>query len=89
MKVTQGNGAGSILESLSLKVEGQASAQPQATVLSCGGIFFPRRKIPQEFRTWQQIVNLPGNEISAKIFGVEPPDPHQALQATIQKEGLN
>jgi hypothetical protein len=67
------------------------------TVLSCGGIFVPRRrKISVELKNWRQIVNIPGRELSAKIFGFEPQEeanPSQGvapeLQNVFRKEILN
>lgn len=85
----QGSQSGTVLGLLSFKVGGETLNPPQSMVLSCGGIFFPRRKIPTFLRTWQQIVNLPGEEMTAKIFGFRPADPKEDLLTIFQKEGLN
>lgn len=89
MKGTSGSRSGTVLESLTLKVGGETLGPPQGAVLSCGGIFFPRRTIPTELRTWHQIVNLPSNEQSAKIFGFNPPEPGQDLEEILLKDSLN
>ncbi len=80
----------SLLGSLTIKVQGGgAEDSPQPAVLSCGGIFFPKRKVPVDLRTWRQIINLPGNESTAKIVGFFLPDPREELVSFLQKEGLN
>lgn len=81
--------SGTTLSSLTLKVGGETLSPQDPTVLSCGGIYFPRRKIPTELRTWQQIIHLPGAEMSARIFGFAPPPPNEALQSLLQREGMN
>ncbi len=79
---------GQVLEQLSFEVRGETSdEQPQ--VLSCGGIFFPRRNVPLSLRTWKQIVIIPGKETSAKVFGISPPDATADLQHFFFKENLN
>lgn len=87
----------SLLQGLLIEAGGEASIHPQMTVLSCGGIFVPRRrKISIELKNWRQIVNIPGRELSAKIFGFEAQeeqDPSQTispeLQTVFRKEILN
>ncbi|MBI2500050.1 MAG: hypothetical protein HYW02_00960 [Deltaproteobacteria bacterium] len=79
---------GTMLESLSFEAEGEASNQ-QPAVLSCGGIFFPQSDLPKSLRFWTQVVNLPHEEISAKIFGVKNPDGQEMLVKILQKETLN
>ncbi len=87
-----------MLESLLFEAGGEASNEPRMTVLSCGGIFIPkRRRISIELKNWQQIINIPGRELSAKIFGYETV-PEEALSArgiptelehVLRKEVLN
>ncbi len=88
MKATTGNSAGTAVESLSFEVGGETS-KDQPAVLSCGGIFFPRRKVPTELRSWRQLVNLPGDASSAKIFEIAAPDPKEDLQSILLRDSLN
>lgn len=85
----QDSNSGTVIGSLSFATTGQNSSPPEPAVLSCGGIFFPRRKIPTELRTWRQIVNIPGQELSAKIFGYTLPDPKDDLYSLLQRDGMN
>lgn len=89
---------GSLLQGLVFEAGGEASKSPQMTVLSCGGIFVPRRrKLNVELKKWRQIVNLPGPELSAKIFGYEiipdeavsPRGLPVELESVLRKEVLN
>ena len=77
-----------VLESLSFEAGGEASNGSQPTVLSCGGIYVPRREVPTTLRNRRQIVNLPGTELSAKIFGYSP-ETADPLQPLLKKEFLN
>jgi hypothetical protein len=84
------NEVGSVIGSLSFEAGGEASNVNHPTVLSCGGIFFPKSKVPKSLKTWKQIVNLPSNvESAAKVFRVTPPDAEEALFSILQKEILN
>lgn len=62
-------GQGRVVESLSFKAGGEAPNGTSPTVLSCGGIYIPQAKVPTSLKKWRQIVNLPGPDLSAKIFG--------------------
>jgi len=85
-----GSQYGTLLPGLSLEVRGEASS-PQPTVLSCGGIFIPSARVPLELRTWKQIINLPGPELSAKIFGYSPRDlnPEEGLVKVLKKDCIS
>lgn len=78
---------GTVVESLSFEGRGEPS-NGQPMVLSCGGIYISERKIPSGLKNWQQIINLPGAELSAKIFGFTPgeTDPVRSIS---RKESLN
>ena len=80
---------GTTLGSLTLKVGGETLSPSEPQVLSCGGVFFPRRAIPVELRTWRQIIHLPGDQLSAKVVGLKPQEPQEALFILLQKEGMN
>ena len=82
------HGEGTVLESLSFEAGGEASNNQRPTVLSCGGIHIPQRKIPSQLKNWKQIVNLPGTELSAKIFGFTP-EAADPLRPLLQKDFLN
>lgn len=77
---------GTVLESLSFEDRGESSNN-RPTVLSCGGIYIPQRTIPTQIKKWRQIINLPNSELSAKIFGFEPPQ--NDLGILSRKDGLN
>lgn len=49
----------------------------QPVVMSCGGIYIPHQRLDDETKSWQQIVNLPGDGMQASIFGFsgELPNP--------------
>lgn len=76
------------MESLSFQGRGEPSNNTKATVLSCGGIYIPRSEIPKDFKNWHQIINLPGPELSAKIFGFSP-NPSDPLEGVLRKEFQN
>lgn len=80
-----------VLDSISFEAGGEASNQGKPVVLSCGGIYVPRRRIPAEMASWKQIVNLPGNDLSAKIFGFAPAPQaaNKTLDLIFRKELLN
>lgn len=82
---------GTVLTTLSFEAEGVPSGVSQPTVLSCGGIYIPQRKIPKGLKKWHQIVNLPGHEMSAKIFGygIQPTEDANTLDEILKKEPLN
>ncbi len=82
------SGKGTVLESLSFKAGGEALNSSQPIVLSCGGIYMGERKIPTDFKSWQQIINLPGPELSAKIFGFSR-NPGNMMKDILLKEVLN
>ncbi len=82
------SGKGQVLEELSFEAGGDASTNPEPIVLSCGGIYIPHRKLPMNFKNWKQIVNLPGMNLSAKIFGF-PADLQNPLNNFLKKESLN
>ena len=86
MRINQEEGVA--LESLTLQGSTDGAQNPNTTVLSCGGIFVPRRRISMELKKWQQIIHLPGPDLSAKIFGstFNSPDP---LKQILLKETLN
>ncbi len=64
--------AGLQFENLSFQARGEASNAPQTTVLSCGGMYYPRRFLPTQTLTWADIVRLPGPDLSQKLFCLEP-----------------
>lgn len=61
-----------VLESVSFEARGEASKDPKPTVLSCGGLFFKRDKLPTKTITWREIINMPSPEISNRLFGLKP-----------------
>ena len=67
-----GQGEGTVLESLSLKARGEALDNPQPTVLSCGGIHCPHQGISFKPLRWRDIMDMPGRELSQRLFGIEP-----------------
>lgn len=80
-----------VLDELSFGAEGDAPNLTQPLVLSCGGIYVPHQRLahdPQDMKSWRQIVNLPGPELSAKIFGFTAAK-HRNLQEIQRKEFLN
>ncbi len=80
---------GTVLEGLSFESKSQETFNSgQPTVLSCGGIFIPKRRIPEEMKRWQQIINLPGTELSAKIFGFSSAGQSE-LDRVLSQEQLN
>lgn len=79
---------GMVLESLSFEGRGEPSNPGKPMVLSCGGIYLPRRVIPSRLKNWRQIINLPGSELSAKIFGFNP-DAASPLENLLRKDFLN
>jgi hypothetical protein len=87
VRILPGQRQGTVLSSLSFKARGESLNDTKATVLSCGGIYIPQSKIPGDLKSWRQIVNLPGPELSAKIFGC--PTPADPLSGIIKKEVLN
>jgi hypothetical protein len=88
VRIGHGQGQGTVLESLSFEAGGEASNNPKTMVLSCGGIHIPQRKPPKELKNWNQIVNLPGPELSAKIFGFSASQDNP-LAGALKKEFLN
>ncbi|MBI2082319.1 MAG: hypothetical protein HYT76_02005 [Deltaproteobacteria bacterium] len=79
----------SVLESLCFEVRGETSNPSQPTVLSCGGILLPRPSSSMHLQRWQQVINLPHGEISAKIFIHNAPDKRDDLRHFLFKETLN
>lgn len=75
------------MTSLAFEASGEAFGD-QPTVLSCGGIFIPRRKLSIDLKSWKQIVNLPGRDLSAKIFGFAH-EMGDELKMVLQKEAMN
>lgn len=65
-------GSGVCLESISLKAGGEALSSGGPVVLSCGGVHMTYREIPTEPLRWLDIINLPGFELSKRLFGFEP-----------------
>lgn len=72
MVMGHSQGEGTVLESLSLKARGEALNNSQPTVLSCGGIHCSHRAIPSTQLRWQDIIDMPGRELSQRLFGIEP-----------------
>ena len=70
--MNHGQGEGTVLESLSLKARGEALSDSQPTVLSCGGVHCSHRVIPSKPLRWQDIMDMPGRELSQRLFGIEP-----------------
>lgn len=62
-------GSGTNVSELSFEARGEASAELQPLVLSCGGMSMPYQPQSEIQATWRQIVRLPGSELSDKIFG--------------------
>lgn len=81
-------GEGTVLGSLVMEGEAEGSESSQPLVLSCGGIHIPQSQVSEDFKNWQQIVNLPGQELSARIFGFSPPS-SSPLQDFQRREFLN
>lgn len=79
---------GTFLKDLTLKLGGDPMS-PEPVVLSCGGIFLPRGLPPPHMRGWRQIVNLPGEELTARIFALSPFDPKRQFELIIEMERLN
>lgn len=67
-----GQGEGTALESLSLKAGGEALSDSKPTVLSCGGILLSYSTIPSKPLKWRDIMEMPGRELSRRLFGIEP-----------------
>ena len=65
--------SGTTLENLSLKAGGEeAASDPKPTVLSCGGIHLPYNHIPNKPLKWKDILEMPGADMSQKLFGLGP-----------------
>lgn len=77
-----------LLDRMSRALMGEDDPKNPA-VLSCGGLFFPQRKIPLQVRTWHPIVHVPGEDSSARVFGVQPTEPTEELNLYLHKEFLN
>ena len=78
-----------VIEGPTPRQEGEAAASGQPTVLSCGGIYIRRARLPLHLKKWRQIVHTVGGNETARIFGIDPiaePDFFSKLQL---KEGMN
>ena len=86
---------GTVLSNLSFGAGGEVPTD-KPMVLSCGGIFIPRKKVPAQTTTLTHIVNLPGRELSCKIFGFIPSaasnatkTSESALEEVLRRRTLN
>lgn len=64
--------SGTTLENLSVQGSEEAAAEQKPTVLSCGGIHLPYNHIPNQPLKWKDIINMPGADMSQKLFGLGP-----------------
>ncbi len=68
------------------EAESEFMNHPNPTVLSCGGIYIPRRKIPDKIT--YQVLNLPNEQEPIKIY-VGRRGAVNKLQEVLAKEILN